>query len=89
MSRVREKGQRRNVDFFDEMLKIIGQFDDFWLFLNNFCNFGVFLSPKSKISESDYLERVKLKKKKKNLLFSKIQQPISNIIYKILIVQIL
>ena len=34
--RSEKKGQRRKVDFFDEICKIIGQFDDFGRFLNNF-----------------------------------------------------
>ena len=37
-----KKGQRKKVDFFDEMGKIIMQFDYFDHFLNNFWNLGVF-----------------------------------------------
>ena len=37
----RGKGQRQKVDFFDEMLNIIRQFDYFDRFFNNFWNLGV------------------------------------------------
>ena len=52
VGRFHVKGPRKKVNvkkwiYFDEMLKIIRQFDDFDRFLNNFWNFGVF-SPKMK-----------------------------------------
>ena len=40
----RKKVNVKKVDFFYEMAKIIGQIDDFDVFLNNSCNLGVFLA---------------------------------------------
>ena len=65
MSKVGEK--KVNVKkwiFFDEMWKIIRQIDDFGRFLNNFCNFGVFLAKNKKIPKNACFENVKIEEKK-------------------------
>ena len=48
MSKVREKVHRQKKDFFDEMWKIIRQFDDFGCFFNNFSYFKVCLGKRKK-----------------------------------------
>ena len=48
--------------FFDEIWKIIRQIDDFGRFLNNFCNFGVFLAQNEKHPKMTVLKQWKLKK---------------------------
>ena len=64
MGRFHVKGPRKKVNvekciFFDEMLMIIRQIDDFGRFLNNFGNFWVFLAKNQKIPKNEYFERVK------------------------------
>ena len=66
--RSEEKGQRRKVDFFNEMWKIIGQIDDFYRFLNNSCNLGVFIAKNKKIPKKYRFGKVEIEKKEeKNL----------------------
>ena len=61
--RFEKKGQHQKVDFFDDIGKIIRQMDDFGHFLNNFCNFCLFLAPKKKIPKNDCFEKVKIEEK--------------------------
>ena len=83
--RSEKKGQRQKVDFFYETWKIIGQIDDFDRFLNNSCNFGVFLAKNQKYPKMTVLKKWKSERRKKKL---KIEKLMSNIIYNILIVWI-
>ena len=80
MSKVREKRSTLKSGFvFDKILKIIRQVDDFGRFLNNFCNFEVFLARNKKnIPNNDCIEKVKIEKKDEN---SKIKLLILNIIF--------
>ena len=86
--RSEKKGQHQKVDFFDEMWKITRQIDDLGRFLNNFCNFGVFLAKNQKYPKITVLKKWKLKMFF-FLIFFLIKQLISIIIYNILIVWIL
>ena len=62
---------------------VIGQLDDYGCFLIKFCNFKVFLAKRKKILKNVCYEKVKIEEDK-NVFFSKIQQPMSNIMYIIL-----
>ena len=69
--RSEKKGQCQKDDFFDEMWKIIRQIDDFGRFLNNFCNFGVFLAKNQKFKKHCFekvnIERIFYLKRLNNL----------------------
>ena len=67
LGRFHVKGPRKKVNvekwiFFDEICKIIRQFDDFGRFLNIFWNFGVFLAQNEKYPKMTVLKKWKLKK---------------------------
>ena len=72
--RSKKKGQRQKVDFFDEMSKIIWQFDDFGRLLNNFCKFKVFLAQKKKYQKKTVLKKRKLKRRTKSLRLNNLRQ---------------
>ena len=65
VGRFHVKGPRKKVNvkkwiLFDEIWKIIRQIDDFGRFLNNFCNFGVFLAKNQKSPKNDCFKKVKI-----------------------------
>ena len=62
VGRFHVKGPRKKVNvkkwiFFNEMLKIIGQIDDFHRFFNNSCNLGVFLAKNKKYQKMTVLKK--------------------------------
>ena len=62
MSKVREKrSTSKSGFFFNEIGKIIRQIHDFGRFLNNFCNFGVFLAKNQKYPKMTF-EKLKIEK---------------------------
>ena len=84
IGRFHVKGPRKKVNVkkcFNEMWKILGQIDDFYRFLNNSCNLGVFLAKNQKYPKMTVLKKWKLKKRrKKNFRLKKLCQ-ISYIIF--------
>ena len=61
--RSEKKGQCRKVDFFIDMWKIIRQIGDFGRFLNNFCDFWVFLAKNQNYPKKTVLKKWNLTKK--------------------------
>ena len=89
MSKVWEKRSMSKSGFFWWNVKDNRQKDDFGRFLNNFCNFWVFLANNPKYPKMTVWKKWKLKKVFFLSFFLNIQQLISRIIYIILIVWIL